>query len=68
MRQKRACSIYVTALAVALSRIYAEDRTTKHTKFTKRKAAPCRPEVADQSLDGNWKVKPVIRVRPLAWL
>ena len=48
--------------------IYAEGGTTKHTKYTKRKAVPRRPEVEDQSLKGDWNVKPVIRVRPPAWL
>jgi hypothetical protein len=37
------------ALTGWLSRNQAEDRTTKHAK---RKAAPRRPEVEDQSLEG----------------
>jgi hypothetical protein len=49
----------------ALSRIYAEERTTE---YTKRTAVPRILEEENPSLDGNWNVKQVIWVRPTAWL
>jgi len=49
-----------------LSRIHAEEGTTKYTKHTKRKAMKWFVQGWYRSLNGDWNLKSVVWVQPSA--
>ena len=52
----------------SLSRIHAEERTTKYTKHTKRKAMKRFVQGRYWSLNGGWNLESVVWVQPPARL